>query len=86
MDELISPYDEENDEYADEYQFFIVDFELDEETTVTAIKNAVDDWYLRYDDTNDVYILSIGNLGMSREIIPTKVYLTTDSRKPLFYK
>ena len=85
MDELISPYNEETEEYEDEYQYFIVGLALDEETTIKAIKNCVDDWYLRYDNENDIYILSIGNLGTSREIISTDAYLTNDCNKRNIY-
>lgn len=81
MQELISPYDEETEEYCDEYQYFIVNLSLDEERTVNAIKRANTDLYLRYDENNDIYILSVGNCGMSREYIMTDIYFTDDIDK-----
>lgn len=78
MSEIISPYDEENEEYYDEYQYFIVDLALDEDATINAIKRANTDLYLRYSNDNDIYILSVGNLGMSRDYIMTDLFLTTD--------
>lgn len=81
MQELISPYNEETGEYADEYQYFIVNLSLDEESTINAIKRANTDLYLRYDENNDIYILSVGNFGMGREYIMTDLYFTDDIDK-----
>ena len=78
VEDLVSPYNEETEDYEEEYQFFIVNLSLDEERTVNAIKRANTDLYLRYDYDSDVYILSVGNLGMSREYILTDLEFTDD--------
>lgn len=81
MDELISTYDEENDCYEDIYQHFIVRMEYDEDTTVRALKRANCGLYLFYDNDTDQHFLGVGDCGMSRTLILSDVYLTTNYDK-----
>jgi len=69
IDELISGYNEEEDYYTDEFQFFIIDPEFDEETTIKATELMGNTLY--YDNDNDLYITGITDLGTSRRIVPT---------------
>lgn len=69
LDELVSGYNEEEDYYQDEYQFFIVNIEYDEETTIEVVKKMGNTLY--YDNNLDLYITGITDLGMSRRMIPT---------------
>ena len=90
VQELLTPYTiasakeeageevEDYEYYDDEYQYFLVTLEYDEETTIKILKRADTDIYLRYDNENDIYIMSIGNFGMSREMISTSLAITND--------
>ena len=69
IDPIIDAYNEENDEYIDEYQFFIVDLAFDEETTKKAVEKMGNTLY--YDDKLELYITGITDLGTSRRIVPT---------------
>lgn len=84
MEELVSNYNEKEGYYEDVYQYFIVDLEFDEETTVNALKKANCNLYLYYDPDIDMYFLGVGDLGMSREYIMSDVYLTSDYKKVNF--
>lgn len=66
---IVDSYDEENDYYKEEYQFFIIDLEYDEELTKKAVKKM--DNTLYYDEELDLYILGVTDWGTSRTIVPT---------------
>lgn len=69
LDELVSGYNEEEDYYADEYQFFIVNLEFDEEITAKAVEKMGNTLY--YDNNLELYITGITDLGTSRRIVST---------------
>lgn len=71
IDELISAYNEENDDYIDEYQLFIVNIEYDEEMTIKAVERMGNTLY--YDNDLGLYITGITDLGTSRTIVPTRL-------------
>lgn len=76
IEELISAYDEENDSYIDEYQYFIVDIEFDEEITKKAIEKMGNTLY--YDNGLELYITGITDLGTSRRIVPTNIIVKSE--------
>ena len=78
IDELISAYDEEEDYYADEYQFFIVNIEFDEEVTKEAVEKMGNTLY--YDNDLDLYITGITDFGTSRTIVPTHLIVESEDQ------
>ena len=71
IEELISAYNEEEDYYTDEYQFFIIDFQFDEETIKKATEKMGNTLY--YDNEKDLYIIGITDFGTSRTIVSTDI-------------
>lgn len=71
LDEFISAYNEEEDYYTDEYQFFIIDPEFDEEITRKATEKMKNTLY--YDYKKDLYITGITDFGTSRRLVPTDI-------------
>ena len=78
IEELISAYNEEEDYYIDEYQFFIVDIEYDEETTTKAVEKMGNTLY--YDNDLGLYIIGITDLGTSRTIVPTNLVVESEAQ------
>ena len=78
IEELISAYDEE-DCYIDEYQFFIVDIEYDEETTKKAVEKMGNTLY--YDNDLGLYVTGITDLGTSRTIVPTNLMVESEDQQ-----
>lgn len=76
IEELISAYDEENDCYIDEYQYFIIDIEFNEEITQKAIEKMGNTFY--YDNELELYITGITDLGTSRRIVPTNIIVKSE--------
>ena len=76
IEELISAYDEEEDYYTDEYQFFIVNIEYDEEITRKAVEKMGNTLY--YDNDLGLYIIGITDLGTSRSMVPTDLLVESD--------
>ena len=76
--DLVGAYDAETDDYKDEFQFFIVGLEYDEQLTIKAVKKM--DNTLYYDSELDLYILGVTDFGTSRTIVPTdlEVYEVTE--------
>lgn len=71
LDYIISSYDEDNGEYVEEYQVFIIQPEYDEEITKKATEKMGNTLY--YDNNLDLYITGITDLGTSRTIVPTDI-------------
>lgn len=71
IDEFISAYNEEEDYYTDEYQFFIIDPEYDEEITKKATEKMGNTLYFDY--KKELYITGITDLGTSRRLVPTDI-------------
>ena len=69
IDYLIDPYNEEEDYYTDEYQYFIIDFQYEEETIIKATEKMGNTLY--YDNEKELYITGITDWGTSRRIVPT---------------
>lgn len=76
IEELISAYDEENASYIDEYQYFIVDIEFNEEITKKAVEKMGNTLY--YDSELDLYLTGITDLGTSRRIAPTNIMVKSE--------
>ena len=76
IEELVSAYDEEDDYYTDEYQFFIVNIEYDEEITRKAVEKMGNTFY--HDNDLNLYITGITDLGTSRTIVPTNLMVESD--------
>lgn len=68
---LIDSYNEEGDRYIDEFQYFIIDPEFDEEITKKATEKMGNTLY--YDNEKDLYITGITDLGTSRTIVHTDI-------------
>lgn len=79
IDELISPYDEKNDYYIDEYQIFIVNLEYDEETTKKAVEKMGNTLY--YDNDLDLYITGITDLGTNRTSVQTDLLVESEDQE-----
>lgn len=76
IEELISAYDEEGNYYIDEYQFFIVNIEYDEEITRKAVEKMGNTFY--HDNDLGLYIAGITDLGTSRSMVPTDLMVESD--------
>ena len=76
IDYLIDAYNEEDDYYRDEFQVFIIDPEFDEDITIAATEKMGNTLY--YDNTNELYITGITDLGTSRSIVPTDLKVKED--------
>lgn len=76
LEYLIDAYNEEDDYYEDEFQVFIIDPEFDEDVTIAATKKMGNTLY--YDNTNELYITGITDLGTSRSIVPTNLKVKED--------
>lgn len=73
IEEIVSAYNEDSNEYDDEYQFFIVETEFDEEITKKAVEKMGNTLY--FDEELDLYITGITDLGTSRTIVPTSLHV-----------
>lgn len=69
LDILIDNYDENDDYVIEQFQFFLVEPEFDEDTTIKAVKKMYNTLY--FDNKNDLYIMGITDLGTNRESVPT---------------
>ena len=78
IDCLVSSYDEENDDYNEEYQLFIVDLVFDEDITSKAVEKMKNTLY--FDNDLNLYIMGVCDLGTSRTIVSTdiEVYEVTE--------
>ena len=78
IEPIVDAYNEELDEYADEFQFFIVDLAFGEEITKKAVEKMGNTLY--YDNELDLYITGITDLGTLRTSVPTdiEVYEVTE--------
>lgn len=76
IEELISAHDEE-DYYTDEYQFFIVNIEYDEEITRKAVEKMGNILY--YDNDLDLYVTGITDFGTSRSMVPTDLMVESEA-------
>lgn len=79
IEEIISAYDEKEDCYTDEYQFFIVNPEYDEETTKKAVEKMGNTLY--YDNDLGLYVTGITDLGTSRTIVPTDLMVESEDQE-----
>ncbi len=78
IESIVDAYNEDTEEYIDEFQFFIVEPEFDEETTKKAVIKMYNTLY--YDEELDLYILGVTDWGTSRTIVSTdlEVYEVTE--------
>lgn len=74
--ELGEDYDEEEDEYIDIYQYYIVDIDnwrLEKYKEYLEETNAKSDLILWYDNELDIYILGVDHWGTSWDYVPTNI-------------
>lgn len=78
IDYLVNSYNEEEDDYREEYQLFIVDLVFDEDITIKAVEKMGNTLY--FDNDLNLYIMGVCDLGTSRRIVPTdiEVYEVTE--------
>lgn len=69
LETIVSGYNEEEDYYEDEYQVFIINLDYDEEITQKATEKMGNTLY--YDNSNEIYLTGITDLGTSRTIVST---------------
>lgn len=75
-----SDYDEENDEYIDIYQYFLIDLCIDEE----ALKELSSDLIIAWSETLQNYVLFVDHLGTSWDYVITNIEYTTDYKEADF--
>lgn len=74
--ELGEDYDEENEEYIDIYQYYIVDVDswrLEKYKEYLQETNTESDLILWYDNDLDVYILGVSHCGTAWSYVPTNI-------------
>ena len=79
--ELGDDYDEENEQYIDIYQYYIVDFDswrLEEYKKYLEETKKESDLILWYDNELDIYILGVSHWGTSWSYVPTEIKITQD--------
>jgi len=76
LPEIGADYDSERDEYAEIYQYFIVDFPAFNYDFMKKYCN--DEIILYYSDLLDLYILGVDHLGTSWDYVLTGFEYTTD--------
>ena len=83
--EIGNDYDEENDEYIDVYQYFIVDFN---NYTYSLMQEYAEqlgkEFILYYINELDLYILGVTHLGTGWDYVLTDIEYTTDFNKADF--
>ena len=79
--ELGEDYDEEEDEYIEIYQYYIVDFDnwrLEEYKKYLEETNKSSDLILWYDNELDIYISGVWHWGTSWDYVPTEIKIAQD--------
>lgn len=74
--ELGDDYDEENGEYLEFYQYFIVDYDswrLDQYKEYLKDTKKESDITIWYDNKLDIYILGVSHWGTSWRYVPTEI-------------
>ena len=74
--ELGEDYDEEEDEYIEIYQYYIVDFDnwrLEEYKKYLEETKKESDFILWYDNELDIYVLGVSHWGTSWDYVPTEI-------------
>lgn len=67
-------YDEENDEYIDIYQYYLIDLCVDEKT----LQDLSDDLIIAWSETLQNYVLFVDHFGTSWDYVMTDIKYTTD--------
>lgn len=73
---LNSDYDEENDEYIDIYQYYLID--IDNYTLEILQENNCKDLIIAWSETLEEYILCVDHFGTSWDYVLTDIEPTTD--------
>lgn len=73
---LNSEYDEENDEYIDIYQYYLID--IDNYTLEILQENNCKDLIIAWSETLEEYILCVTHYGTSWDYVLTDIEPTTD--------
>lgn len=69
-----SDYDEENDEYIDIYQYYLIDLRVNEE----KLKELSNDLIIAWSETLQNYVLFIDHFGTSWDYVMTDIEYTTN--------
>lgn len=77
--ELNSDYDEENDEYLDIYQYYLL--EINNYTLEKLQEIKCKDLIIAWSDTLEEYILLVDHFGTSWDYVLTSIEPTTDFEK-----
>lgn len=73
---LNSDYDEENDEYVEIYQYYLIN--IDNYTLELLQKNNCTDLIIAWSETLEEYILCVDHFGTSWDYVLTDIEPTTD--------
>lgn len=79
--ELGDDYDEENEQYIDIYQYYIVDFDswrFEEYKKYLEETKKESNFILWYDNELDIYILGVSHFGTGWNYVPTEIKITQD--------
>lgn len=76
---LNNEYNEENDEYIDIYQYYLIN--IDSYTLEKLQKLEVKDLIIAWSEKLNEYVLFVDHLGTSWDYVITDIYYTTDSTK-----
>lgn len=76
---LNSDYDEENDEYIDIYQYYLID--INSYTLELLQENNCTDLIIAWSETLEEYILCVTHCGTSWDYVLTDIEPTTDINK-----
>ena len=80
--EIGTDYDEENDEYIDIYQYFIVDFNSYTYSKMQEFSEQLgQEFIMYYIDILDIYVVGITHFGTSWDYVLTDIEPTEDTEK-----
>lgn len=80
--EIGTDYDEENDEYVDIYQYFIVDFSSWTYSKMQELSEQLGkEFVMYYIETLDIYVIGITHLGTYWDYVLTDIEPTEDIKK-----
>lgn len=80
--EIGTDYDEENDEYVDIYQYFIVDFNSYTYSKMQELREQLGkEFVMYYIDLLDIYVVGISHFGTSWDYVLTDIEPTQNIEK-----
>lgn len=76
-----SDYDEENENYTEIYQYYLIDLCLDEDYHKDIIKALQNELIIAWSETLQNYVLMVDHFGTSWDYVMTGIKWTTDFNK-----